>query len=216
MCIILSDRGVDFSPKNIMNSLFYYRLFKELDYDMLSVSTYAARYSAYNPIKHASSPLSNMLAGVSFSSKMEGDSKPPCKQSKLPKIQLQEKEFSVFNKAIFELKGYWKDAKFDSYPVVIDTVKCGEDELRWNNYDRVKTFSKSPLREIYQMNAKKRFSMKIVTVMNWFSCVAQIGLATQIGGLRSFVITCPCSNLNFQLLFLEHSAMATLTLSSSV
>ena len=90
-----------------------------------------------------------MLAGVIFSPKMEGDSKPPCEQSKLSKIQLQEKEFSVFNKAISELKGYWKDAKFDSYPVVIDTVKCGEDELRWNDYDRVKTFFKSPLRDLH-------------------------------------------------------------------
>ena len=120
-----------------MNSLFYYRLFKELDYDIISVSTYAAKYSAYNPIEHAWSPLSNMLAGVIFSPKMEGDSKTPCEQSKLSKIQLQEKEFSVFNKVISELKGYCKDAKFDSYPVAIDTVKCGEDELRWNDYDRV-------------------------------------------------------------------------------
>ena len=54
--------------------LFYYRLFKELDYDMLSVSTYTARYSAYNPIERAWSPLSHMLAGVIFSPKMEGDS----------------------------------------------------------------------------------------------------------------------------------------------
>ena len=90
-----------------------------------------------------------MLAGVIFSPKIEGDSKPPCQQSKLSKIQLQGKKFLVFNKAVSELKGYWKDAKFGSYPVVIDTVKCGEDELRWNDYDRVKTFFKSPLRDLH-------------------------------------------------------------------
>ena len=84
-----------------------------------------------------------------FISSIICDSKPPCEQSKLSKIQLQEKEFSVFNKAISELKGYWKDAKFDSYPAVIDTVKCGEDELRWNDYVRVKTFFKSPLMDLH-------------------------------------------------------------------
>ena len=30
-CIILSDGGVDFSPKSVINSLIYYRLFMELD-----------------------------------------------------------------------------------------------------------------------------------------------------------------------------------------
>ena len=59
--IILSDGGVNFSPKNVINSLFYYRLFKEINYDIVSVSTYAARYSEYNPIGHAWSHLSNML-----------------------------------------------------------------------------------------------------------------------------------------------------------
>ena len=82
-----------------MNSPFYYRQFKELNLDMLSVSTYAARYSAYNPIEHAWSPLSNLLAGVFFSSKMEGDSKPPCQQS-LTTEQIKEKEYCVFDKAI--------------------------------------------------------------------------------------------------------------------
>ena len=47
-CIILSDSGADLSPKNVANSLLYYLLFKELNYDMLSVSTYAARYSVCN------------------------------------------------------------------------------------------------------------------------------------------------------------------------
>lgn len=59
------------------------------------------------------------------------------------------KRISVFNKAISKLKGYWKDAKFDSYHVVIDTVKCGEGELRWNDYNRVKIFFKSQLRDIH-------------------------------------------------------------------
>ena len=66
-CIILSDCGPDYSPSNVVNSLFYFRLLQELNFDLLSVSTYAARYSVYNPIEHAWSPLSNLLAGVVFS-----------------------------------------------------------------------------------------------------------------------------------------------------
>ena len=49
-CIILSDGGPDYTPAGIVN-IFYYRLFKELDVDFLSISTYAARYSAFKPSK---------------------------------------------------------------------------------------------------------------------------------------------------------------------
>ena len=65
--ITLSDGGSDYSPSNVVNSLFYFRLFQELNFDLLSVSTYAARYYACNPIEHAWSTLSNLLAGVVFS-----------------------------------------------------------------------------------------------------------------------------------------------------
>ena len=80
-CIISSDGGADFSLKNVVNSLFYYRLFKELNYDMLSVSTYAARYSANNAIEYIWSLLSNLVASVVFRPKMEGDTKSPSQQS---------------------------------------------------------------------------------------------------------------------------------------
>jgi hypothetical protein len=62
-CMLLSDGGPDYTPASIVNILFYFRLFKELNFDILTVSTYAARYSAYNPIEHLWSPLSNLLAG---------------------------------------------------------------------------------------------------------------------------------------------------------
>ena len=49
---VLSDNGPDFNPASLLNTLFYYRLFRYLQMDMLCVFTYAARYSAYNPIEH--------------------------------------------------------------------------------------------------------------------------------------------------------------------
>ena len=49
-CIILSDGGRDYPPSNVVNSLFYFRDFKELNFDLPLVSSYAARHSAYNPI----------------------------------------------------------------------------------------------------------------------------------------------------------------------
>ena len=102
-CIILSDDGPNYSPSNIVSSLFYFRLSQELNFDLLSVSTYAARYSVYNPIDHAWSPLSNLLAGVVFSPKLEGDSKPPCDQRNLSSNKIKEKEYAVSDQAISDL-----------------------------------------------------------------------------------------------------------------
>ena len=39
---------------------------------------------------------------------------------------------------------------FDGCPVYITTIKCGEDKLPYDDYEKVKKFSKLPLREIYE------------------------------------------------------------------
>ena len=60
--MILADGGPDYTPLSIVN-IFFYRLFRELNFYLFSVSTYTTRYSAFNPIEHVSSPMSNQLAG---------------------------------------------------------------------------------------------------------------------------------------------------------
>ena len=51
--------------------------------DMISVFSYAARYSAFNPVEHLWSPLSNHLSGVAFSPCIKGESKAPSQLSSL-------------------------------------------------------------------------------------------------------------------------------------
>ena len=65
--------------------------------DMLDVCSYAARYSAYNPIEHLWSPLSKKLSGVQFSAKANGDSKPPCQISELSKQEIQHKYYRAID-----------------------------------------------------------------------------------------------------------------------
>ena len=50
--VIISDGGPDYLPTHCTNSLFYYRLFKRLNLDFMTVCMYAARYLAFNPIEH--------------------------------------------------------------------------------------------------------------------------------------------------------------------
>ena len=145
-CLILSDGGPDYSPSNVVNSLFYFRLFQEMNFDLYSVSKYAARYSAYNPIENA---WSNLLAGVVFSPKLEGDSKPPSDQRNLSTNETKEKEYAVFDKVISDLAHCWENAEFNGYPVKIKAIICGEDTLKWSDYSTVQDFFKAPLRDLH-------------------------------------------------------------------
>ena len=70
----------------------FFRLFKELNLDFLSVSTYVARYSAFNPIEHLWSSLSNRLSGVVLPSKLNNEDRPPCQQSGTSEENIKEKE----------------------------------------------------------------------------------------------------------------------------
>ena len=94
--------------------------------------------------------LSNLLSGVVFSNKAQGDKKPPCQLSSKD-VSAQEKkrkEKEVFDRAMKSMEnGHWKSTSFDGYPVLTETVKC--DELLYNDYERVKSFLKAPLREIH-------------------------------------------------------------------
>jgi len=106
-----------------------------MNLDFFSVFSYAARYSAFNPIEHLWSPLRNKLAGVVFKSKLDGEDKPPSAQTKLLADVIKEKEKVVFDRALRKLKEDWDDMTFAEHPITVDTVLCGEDDLLYYDYE---------------------------------------------------------------------------------
>ena len=50
--LIMSDSGLDFAPTSSLNMIYYYRLFKLLDLDILNIFAYVSHYSAFNCIEH--------------------------------------------------------------------------------------------------------------------------------------------------------------------
>ena len=50
--VIIVDGCPDWTPASLLNNLFFFRLWRDAGLDMLVVCSYAARYSAYNPIEH--------------------------------------------------------------------------------------------------------------------------------------------------------------------
>ena len=148
--MFLADGGPDFNPSHLVNALFYYRLFKKLDADILDVMTYAARYSAFNPIEHLWAPLSNRLSGVVFSQTIERETVAPAQQSSLDEASLIEKESVVFDTAMKSIRDdHWNDLEFDNFEMNLDIVECNHDQLLFNDYKQAKAAMKSGIRNLH-------------------------------------------------------------------
>ena len=150
--MFLADGSPDFNPSHIANNLFYYRLFKKLDADILAVMTYAVRYLAFNPIEHCWSPLSNKLSSVIFSPlENKDDVSAPALQSGLSKEDLKIKEKIVFDCAMNSLsENHWKDFKYDGFAVNIQPILVGENDFLFIDYDHVLAYLKSPIRDLHK------------------------------------------------------------------
>ena len=43
---------------------------------------------------------------------------------------------------------FWKEAKFDGFPIQIGKIICGNDNLKWNDFENVKRFFKAPMHDL--------------------------------------------------------------------
>ena len=148
---LLVDGGPDWNTGSLLNTLSFFRLWRDADLDMLVVCSYAAKYSAYNPIEHMWSPLSKKLSGVRFSSKAGDDEKPPCQLSGLTADEKRLKEAEVFDAAIADLcSTHWKDATFDNFECSPVPVSCIDDLPlhTYSDHEDVHSFLVSSLRDI--------------------------------------------------------------------
>ena len=75
--MLLSDWGSDFTTNSVLSSLSVFCLFKELNLDLPSVSTYAAQYSPFSPNEHLWPILNKKLSGVTLHSKLHIECQPP-------------------------------------------------------------------------------------------------------------------------------------------
>ncbi len=64
--VILVDGEPDENPRYLKNIHQYYRLFKKLDLDYLTIRTHVLGQSAFNPVERSMTTLSKKLAGISL------------------------------------------------------------------------------------------------------------------------------------------------------
>lgn len=144
ICIIISDNGPDWTMHSLTNIYFMYRLWKLSKLDALVLNSYCPGQSAYNPIEHAWSPLSDALAGVILPPNIHGEEKAPCQQ-KLSKEEKTQKEAVVFDTAMRRLNEYWNNLKFDGFDVKSLYQPCLEEGGPTRDHSHIhELLSKSP------------------------------------------------------------------------
>ena len=144
---LIVDGGPDWSTSSLLNALYFMRLWKACNLDMLCVTSFAARYSAYNPIEHLWSVLSKKLASVRLSAVATGDDKAPYYISGISEDQRKAKESQVFDNAIEQIVDVdWNKAVFDGFPIIPVPIKCSDHFA--SDHDKVHRLLKAPLKEI--------------------------------------------------------------------
>ncbi|XP_033126527.1 uncharacterized protein LOC117124406, partial [Anneissia japonica] len=143
--VIISDGGPDWSYKGYAVLVFYMRLWRDLNLDMLSITSYAPGQSAYNPIERTWSNLSKWLAGVKLPATLPDEDKPPCQQNISEEERLR-KEKQVLKNAMTRLgEGYWSERSIAGHPVTVEQDDPDEAlDLIYNDYEEVHTLLSGP------------------------------------------------------------------------
>ena len=92
--------------------------------------------------------MSNKVSSVMFKLKLDGENKPLVLQRGLSRDDLREKEYRVFDQAIEDLEHYWTGSLFDGFEIIPERVICGGGNLEWDDFQQVKEFYKSPIRNL--------------------------------------------------------------------
>ena len=95
VAFIKVDNGPDWNLLNIVNEIYFCRLWRGSGLDILGILSYAAKYSAYNNIEHTWCPMSRRLSSEVLPFVLEGEEEPSCKQADLTNDERVAKEAQV-------------------------------------------------------------------------------------------------------------------------
>ena len=143
---VIGDNGPDKDPTNYINIFYWGRLWRETNLTRLSCISYPSDHSAFNPIEHAWSPLSNKLTLFTLSATLLGEDKPPHKQTDLTTDEILKKNKEMLENAVYELASHWGNLTYDENAVVSLLIKNISEV--YNDHNNVQMFAHAPLRDL--------------------------------------------------------------------
>ena len=147
-CVLLMvDGGPDWSTSSYKNIYCFYRWWRAQEFDLLSVTSYTAGFSAYNSIEHLWSPVSKRFTGVKANYCANGDSVAPALLTGTSNEEKEAKEHEVFDRITKEIQDdYLKELTFNNNPIMVERVAC-DNPTDNDNYGihKVEKFFKEPI-----------------------------------------------------------------------
>ena len=154
------DNGGDWNLANLVNEIYFCRMWKESKLDVLAFVSYAARFSAYNNIEHTWAPMSKKLTSVILPSVLEGDEAEPYKLG-IPHDEVTAKEAKVFDNAMkLVTEKYWANATFNGSEVTATMVPSLGPNYPFDDFEHVHTLIMGPYSRLINdatMMAELRF-----------------------------------------------------------
>ena len=120
---IICDGGPDWTPKSTPNLLNFGRLWRDLNLDILILTSYAPGHSRLNPIERSWVPLSKWLTGVTLPIALEGKASPWVEFSGLSEDEIFKRKAEVLDEACSICSKYWEGKSIDSFPVRVKCIK---------------------------------------------------------------------------------------------
>jgi len=112
------------------NLLNFGWLWRDLNLDILNVTSYAPGHSRLNPVERSWAPLSKWLTGVMLPIALEGKASPWVEFSGLSEDEILKREAEVLDEACSICNKYWEGKLIDSFPVRVKCIKSqGEVKL---------------------------------------------------------------------------------------
>ena len=109
----------------VKNIFCFYKYWQKDNFDLLTVTSEAAGFSAYNSIEHLWALVSKKLTGVKGNPCADGDDVAPALLPKSTKEEILKKEIEVFDRIREELISiYLKDFTYDDFPVHVENIEC--------------------------------------------------------------------------------------------
>ena len=108
---IICDEGPDWTTKSMPNLINFGRLWRDLNLNILILTSYAPRHSCHNPIEHSWAPLSKWLTGVTLPIALEGKTFPWVNFAGLSENEIRNQKAEVLDEACRKCSRYWTERR---------------------------------------------------------------------------------------------------------
>lgn len=134
---IIVDNGPDWSCGSLINCLYFYKLFRQLELDALFIISFCPKYSAFNPIEHTWAVCTKALTSLTLPAVLPGEKIPPSAQS-LSEISKKHKESVMFDLAMKLLCKQWNNMSYANFKITAMYQHCLQNNSLHDQYGDIK------------------------------------------------------------------------------